>query len=75
MCTQRKRYGKDSCNCLPVKVDDIYAAVLAVIKEQIQVFIDREKILKEHHNDSSCLLYTSCYVDVFSHWDFTHVAK
>ena len=41
----RKRYGKDSCNCLPVKVDDVYAAVLAVIKEQIQVFVDREMIL------------------------------
>lgn len=52
LCTHRKRYGKDSCNCLPVKVDDVYAAVLAVIKEQIQVFVDREMILKEHHNDS-----------------------
>lgn len=43
MCTHRKRYGKDSCNCLPVKVDDVYAAVLAVIKEQIQVFTDIRK--------------------------------
>ncbi len=52
LCTHRKRYGKDNCTFLPVKVDDVYAAVLAVIKEQIQVFVDREMILKEHHNDS-----------------------
>ena len=63
MCTHRKRYGKDSCNCLPVKVDDIYAAVLAVIKEQIQVFIDREKILKEHHNDSSVIRQEQVYTE------------
>lgn len=54
---------KDSCNCLPVKVDDIYAAVLAVIKEQIQVFIDREKILKEHHNDSSVIRQEQVYTE------------
>ena len=63
MCTHRKRYGKDSCNCLPVKVDDVYAAVLAVIKEQIQVFVDREMILKEHHNDSRVIRQEQVYTE------------
>ena len=63
LCTHRKRYGKDSCNCLPVKVDDVYAAVLAVIKEQIQVFVDREMILKEHHNDSRVIRQEQVYTE------------
>lgn len=54
---------KDSCNCLPVKVDDVYAAVLAVIKEQIQVFVDREMILKEHHNDSRVIRQEQVYTE------------
>ena len=63
LCTHRKRYGKDSCNCLAVKVDDVYAAVLAVIKEQIQVFVDREMILKEHHNDSRVIRQEQVYTE------------
>ena len=63
LCTHRKRYGKDSCNCLPVKVDDVYAAVLAVIKEQRQVFVDREMILKEHHNDSRVIRQEQVYTE------------
>ena len=55
--------AKDSCNCLPVKVDDVYAAVLAVIKEQIQVFVDREMILKEHHNDSRVIRQEQVYTE------------
>jgi|GEM_PF-3231155 len=57
------QYTKDSCNCLPVKVDDVYAAVLAVIKEQIQVFVDREMILKEHHNDSRVIRQEQVYTE------------
>ena len=34
-----------------------------VIKEQIQVFIDREKILKEHHNDSSVIRQEQVYTE------------
>lgn len=56
-------FTKDSCNCLPVKVDDVYAAVLAVIKEQIQVFVDREMILKEHHNDSRVIRQEQVYTE------------
>ena len=63
MCTHRKRYGKDSCNCLPVKVDDVYAAVLAVIKEQIQVFTDKESLLKEHHRDSRIVRQEQVYME------------
>lgn len=63
MCTHRKRYGKDSCNCLPVKVDDVYAAVLAVIKEQIQVFTDKESLLKEHHWDSRIVRQEQVYME------------
>ena len=63
MCTHRKRYGKDSCNCLPVKVDDVYAAVLAVIKEQIQVFTDKESLLKEHHRDSRIVRQEQIYME------------
>lgn len=63
MCTHRKRYGKDSCNCLPVKVDDVYAAVLAVIKEQIQVFTDKESLLKEHHRDSRIVKQEQVYME------------
>ena len=63
LCTHRKRYGKDSCNCLPVKVDDVYAAVLAVIKEQIQVFTDKESLLKEHHRDSRIVRQEQVYME------------
>lgn len=63
MCTHRKRYGKDSCNCLPVKVDDVYAAVFAVIKEQIQIFVDKERILKEHHNDGRIIRQEQVYTE------------
>ena len=43
--------------------DDVYAAVLAVIKEQIQVFVDREMILKEHHNDSRVIRQEQVYTE------------
>lgn len=58
MCSNNKKN-----NCLPVKVDDVYAAVLAVIKEQIQVFVDREMILKEHHNDSRVIRQEQVYTE------------
>lgn len=61
--TKERISAKDSCNCLPVKVDDVYAAVLAVIKEQIQVFVDREMILKEHHNDSRVIRQEQVYTE------------
>lgn len=63
ICKSIELQEKDSCNCLPVKVDDVYAAVLAVIKEQIQVFVDREMILKEHHNDSRVIRQEQVYME------------
>ena len=47
MCTHRKTYGKDSCACLPVKVEDVYGTVFSVLKESMQLFLDENEIIRE----------------------------
>ena len=47
MCTHRKTYGKDSCACLPVKVEDVNGTVFSVLKESMQLFLDENEIIRE----------------------------
>lgn len=47
MCNHRKTYGKDSCACMPVKMEDVYETVFSVLKESMQLFLDENEIIRE----------------------------
>lgn len=47
MCNHRKTYGKDSCACMPVKMEDVYETVFSVLKESMKLFLDENEIIRE----------------------------
>ena len=47
ICTRKRQYGKDSCNCLPVKMDMVYDTVFMAVKEQIKVLLDTDALLRQ----------------------------
>lgn len=49
MCTHRKTYGKDSCACKPVKVDDVYSMTFSVLKESMQLFLDENALIQRYN--------------------------
>ncbi|MDE6760144.1 MAG: recombinase family protein [Lachnospiraceae bacterium] len=47
ICTRKRQYGKDSCNCLPVKMDMVYDTVFLAVKEQIKLLLDTDALLRQ----------------------------
>ena len=45
VCTRKRQYGKDSCNCLPVRMDAVYDTVFLAVKEQIKILLDTDALL------------------------------
>ena len=45
ICTRKRQYGKDSCNCLPVRMDAVYDTVFLAVKEQIKILLDMDALL------------------------------
>ena len=45
ICTRKRQYGKDSCNCLPVRMDAVYDTVFLAVKEQIKILLDTAALL------------------------------
>lgn len=52
ICTRKRQYGKDSCNCLPVKMDVVYDTVFLAVKEQIKVLLDTDALLHRMNQSS-----------------------
>lgn len=52
ICTRKRQYGKDSCNCLPVKMDAVYDTVFLVVKEQIKMLLDTDELLQKMNQSS-----------------------
>ena len=47
LCTRKKQYGKDSCNCLLVRMDVVYDTVFLAVKEQIKMLLDTDALLQQ----------------------------
>lgn len=47
LCTRKRQYGKDSCNCLPVRMDVVYDTVFLAVKEQIKMLLDTDALLQQ----------------------------
>lgn len=47
ICTRKRQYGKDSCNCLPVRMDVVYDTVFLAVKEQIRMLLDTDALLRQ----------------------------
>lgn len=52
ICTRKRQYGKDSCNCLPVKMDMVYDTVFLAVKEQIKILLDTDALLQQMNQSS-----------------------
>lgn len=52
ICIRKRQYGKDSCNCLPVKMDVVYDTVFLAIKEQIKMLLDTDELLRKMNQSS-----------------------
>lgn len=52
ICTRKRQYGKDSCNCLPVKMDAVYDTVFLVVKEHIKMLLDTDELLQKMNQSS-----------------------
>lgn len=52
ICTRKRQYGKDSCNCLPVKMDVVYNTVFLAVKEQIKMLLDADALLYRMNQSS-----------------------
>jgi len=47
LCTRKRQYGKDSCDCLPVRMDVVYDTVFLAVKEQIKMLLDTDALLQQ----------------------------
>lgn len=52
ICTRKRQYGKDSCNCLPVRMDVVYDTVFLAVKEQIKMLLDADALLYRMNQSS-----------------------
>ena len=52
ICTRKRQYGKDSCDCLPVKMDVVYDTVFLAVKEQIKILLDTDALLQKMNQSS-----------------------
>lgn len=52
ICTRKRQYGKDSCNCLPVRMDVVYDTVFLAVKEQIKMLLDTDELLQKMNQSS-----------------------
>lgn len=52
ICTRKRQYGKDSCDCLPVKMDVVYDTVFLAVKEQIKMLLDTDELLQKMNQSS-----------------------
>ena len=52
ICTRKRQYGKDSCNCLPVRMDVVYDTVFLAVKEQIKILLDTDALLQKMNQSS-----------------------
>lgn len=52
ICTRKRQYGKDSCDCLPVKMDVVYDTVFLAVKEQIKMLLDTDELLQKMNRSS-----------------------
>lgn len=52
ICTRKRQYGKDSCNCLPVRMDVVYDTVFLAVKEQIKILLDADALLYRMNQSS-----------------------
>lgn len=52
ICTRKRQYGKDSCNCLPIRMDVVYDTVFLAVKEQIKMLLDTDALLRQMNQSS-----------------------
>lgn len=52
ICTRKRQYGKDSCNCLLVRMDVVYDTVFLAVKEQIKMLLDTDELLQKMNQSS-----------------------
>ncbi len=52
ICTRKRQYGKDSCDCLPVRMDVVYDTVFLAVKEQIKMLLDTDALLQKMNQSS-----------------------
>lgn len=52
ICTRKRQYGKDSCDCLPVRMDVVYDTVFLAVKEQIKMLLDTDALLQKINQSS-----------------------
>lgn len=76
ICTRKRQYGKDSCNCLPIKMDVVYDTVFLAVKEQIKILLDTDALLQKMNQSSKAKEKMAAFSEALSkcHADLKKVA-